>query len=38
MRAKDDLAAQLDNLSKLRKLEQSEGLGLKQEITELKRT
>ena len=38
MRARDDMAAQLDNLSKLRKLEQSEGLGLKQEITELKRT
>ena len=36
MRARDDVAAQLDNLSKLRKLEQSEGLGLKQEITELK--
>ena len=36
MRARDDMAAQLDNLSKLRKIEQSEGLGLKQEITELK--
>ena len=37
MRARDDMAAQLDNLSKLRKIEQSEGLGLKQEITELKK-